>query len=392
MTGTDVARLTRNRNTPKRATLLELLFDLVYVAAFALLALRLAGSVTWHGVGGTVVLLMAVWWTWSITARVTDFYDPQKRPIEVVIATTMLGTALMTIAIPSAFTQHAAVFAGAYVGIHVVRGGVMVSTLHHARRRVARFQFWFGMSGILWIVGIFVGSPARAVLWTSALAVDFLSAAIRYPTPGLGRVPTEQYGRTSEHLAERYQQVVILALGDLTLIAALTFSRLGFDLARVVALVASFAMMLLLWQLYAYAGGVVSVLVSRRNPSTGPRLAPYTHFLMVAGVVAVAAGSRLVITRPTGHTPVGWVCVLFGGPALFLIGRTIFEYAFAGRLSRARVGWLIVLIVAAPSTTFLPPVFVTVLASVGMAGVAATDHLSTLGKLPRWLDPPASQQ
>jgi low temperature requirement protein LtrA len=394
MTGTDAARLIRGHDTPKRATLLELLFDLIYVAAFALLSIRLADNITWRGVGHTLVLLMAIWWTWSITTLLTDYYNPEQAPIQAIVTITMLGAVLMTIAVPSAFAAHAALFAGAYVGIHIVRGVLLLTALrgHQVQARAARFLFWFGLSGILWIAGAFVGSPGRAILWASALAVDLLAAAIRYPTPRYGRVPLEQYDRTNEHLAERYQQMMILALGELVLVPSLTLSRIGFDLARVVAFLVAFAMTLLLWQLYAHSGGVISVLVSRRSPGRGPRLAPYTHFLMAAGVVATAAGSKLVITRPTGHTPVGWICVVNGGPALYLAGRTIFEYAFVGRLSRTRAGWLAVLIVAAPPMAFVPPVFASVVAGGVLAGVAGTDHLGTSGKLPRWLAPAAREE
>ncbi|GAA5180137.1 hypothetical protein GCM10023322_11760 [Rugosimonospora acidiphila] len=389
VTGADADRLLRDRRTPTRATLLELIFDLVYVAAFALLSIRLADHATWSGAGQTLVLLLAIWWTWSITTLLTDFYNPQQTPIRAAVTATMLGAVLMTIAIPSAFARHAWVFAGAYVGIHVVRGGLLVSALrgHRAQVRAGRFLFWFGLSGIVWIGGVLVGNPARGVLWACALAIDLLSAAVRYPTPRYGRVPLEQYDRTSEHIAERYQQVMILTLGQLVLVAALTFSGIRFDLARAIALLAVFAVMLLLWQIYAYSGGVISVLVSERKPSRGPRVTPYTHFLMVAGVVATAAGGRLVITRPTGPVPTVWVCAVLGGPALFLIGRTIFEYAFVGALSRTRLGWLVVLVAVTPPATLLPPVFISAVAVAVLTGVVGTDHLRTGGRLPRWLEP-----
>ncbi|MBE1492731.1 hypothetical protein [Plantactinospora soyae] len=44
-------------------------------------------------------------------------------------------------------------------------------------------------------------------------------------------------------------------------------------------------------------------------------------WVMVAGVVAAAAGAESVINHPTGNTTPGLVCVVLGGPALFLGGR-----------------------------------------------------------------------
>src|SRR5262249_19342928 len=129
-----------------------------------------------------------------------------------------------------------------------------------------------------------------------------------------------------EHFVERFRQIIILALGDLILVPTLRLSRTGLDRARVVAFLVAFVMALLLWQLYVHATVATSVSVARPNPGAGPRLAPYTSLIMVAGVVTTVAGYELVIEHPTGATPVSWVCVILGGPALFVSSRTIFEY------------------------------------------------------------------
>jgi hypothetical protein len=85
--------------------------------------------------------------------------------------------------------------------------------------------------------------------------------------------------------------------------------------------------------------------------------------------------------------PTGWVYAILGGPALFLAGRTIFEYAFVGALSRTRLGWLVVLVAVAPPAALLPPVFVSAVAAAVLTGVVGADHLRTSGRLPRRLEP-----
>jgi low temperature requirement protein LtrA len=381
--------LLRHSDAPKRATLLELLFDVVYVAAFALTSTRLAADLTWLAAAQTLVMLMAVWWTWSSIVLLTNFYDPQRAPIQTVVMTTMLGVTLMAVAIPSAFSTHAAVFASAYVGIHLVKGILLIGALRDpaARARAARFLLWFMISGIAWIAGVLVqNASTQLILWAIAIAVDNLAGAARYPTPWpwRGQVPSAQYAKAGEHLVERYRQVTLLTLGDLILAPTFRLNDAGLDPARVLAFLLAFVMALLLWWLFVHATGAASVAVSGPNVSAvGPRVAPYTHFLLVAGVVAAAAGSEIVFVRPTGATPVGWVFVILGGPALFVLSRTLFEYVLLGALSRSRLIWLAALVAVGPAMVFLPPVLVALVAAAIVLGVDVAGGMLSGWHLPR---------
>lgn len=150
MTTDQAVGLTREGEGPQRATLLELFLDLVFVAALALTSRSLAQRLDWVGVLQTVVLLMAVWWVWSVTALATDLYHAQRPPIFAMTLWVMLGTILMAGSLPGAFSDHALVFAGAYVAIHVGRGLFLAFTLHGrtARLHASRFIFWFVVSAV----------------------------------------------------------------------------------------------------------------------------------------------------------------------------------------------------------------------------------------------------
>src|SRR5258707_10235583 len=179
------AALLRNPGGPQRATLLELLFDLVFVAAIAVSSTTLAGDLSWHGIVRVVLPLMAIWWVWSITAITTDFYDPQRPQIQVVILSAMLGSVMLAASIPEALGPRALVFAGTYVAVHIGRGIILVASLGGtvAQARAARFAIWFAVSGVAWIAGAVVGERPRAVLWALALLVDYVAAGFRYPLP-----------------------------------------------------------------------------------------------------------------------------------------------------------------------------------------------------------------
>jgi low temperature requirement protein LtrA len=367
--------LLRGPGGPQRATLLELLFDLVFVAAIALSSMSLASQVSWAGAVRVMLPLLAVWWVWSITTLLTDFYDPQRLRIQVLIIGTMLGSMVLAAAIPEAFGTRGLVFASCYVSVHIGRGIFLVASLGGsvAQARAARIMIWFAVSGVAWIAGGLAGGYLRAVLWAVALTVDYVAAGLRYPVPGLGRVPLAQYSKAGEHIGERYQQFMILALGDLILVPTIRYSQGSPSAARTAAFLATFVTTLVLWQIYVYRAGSLLRTVMNRRPGRVVRWAPYTHAVMAAGIVATAAGFDLVVEHPTGPAPVAWAAVNVGGAVLFLAGRTTFEYQVYGRIGWTRFAFLALLVGLAPVLVGRAQLQVTVVIGAVLAGVALAD-------------------
>ncbi|PSK66594.1 hypothetical protein B0E53_01394 [Micromonospora sp. MH33] len=386
MTTDRAVGLTRADGGPQRATLLELFLDLVFVAALALTSRSLAQRLDPAGVFQTVVLLMAIWWVWSVTALATDLYHGQRPPIFVMTLWVMLGTILMAGTLPDAFSDHALAFAGAYVAIHLGRGIFLVAALHGriARLHASRFIFWFVLSAAPWLAGALVAGTARGVLWTAALAVDYGSAWLRYPTPGLGKVPASQYRVAADHLAERYQQFFTLALGDLILVTTLTYADHDMTAGRTGVLLVAFAATVLLWQIYVHRAGSLlqATIESARDPGGFVRSAPYTHLVMVAGVVAASAGFEIAIVHPAEPTTPWLAGVMLGGPALFLVGRARFEYEVFSRVSASRLVALLVLAVAAPLLLHAPALVAGLTVTLVLAGVAVADGIRARGGLP----------
>jgi low temperature requirement protein LtrA len=386
MTTDQAVGLTREDEGPQRATLLELFLDLVFVAALALTSRTLAQRLDWVGIFETAVLLMAIWWVWAANALATELHRPGRRLIFAITVWVMFGTILMAGSLPGAFAEHGLIFAGAYVAIQVGRGTFLVAALggHMEQQRSGRLTFWFAVSAVPWLAGALVSGSARGVLWTTALAIDYGAAWLRHPTPVIGRLPTPDYAVAADHLAERYQQIFTLALGDLILVITLTYAAHDLTIDRTAALLVGFAAAVLLWQIYVHRAGALlkAAIEASRDSGRFVRSAPNTHLLMVAGIVAASAGFEAVIAHPAEEASPWLVGVLLGGPALFLLGRARFEYEVFSRVSPSRVVALLVLAVAGPVLVLTPALVAGLAATLVLAGVAVVDSIRAQGKPP----------
>jgi low temperature requirement protein LtrA len=378
------AQLLRKPGKPQRATFLELFFDLVFIFALTRVSQRLVEDITSQRrivlteAGQTLLVLLAIWMVWSATALITDLYDPDHPQIQLLVVATMFAGLVMAVAVPAAFAGRGLAFAGAYVAIHLGRGLFLVPALrgHEAQQRAIRVLFWFLVSAVPWVTGaLFPEGVVRGVLWTVAVALDYAALMLRLPVPKLGRAPESDLPVVAEHLAERYRQFFIIALGELILVTGVTFSGAEVRPSRATAFVVSFATTVLLWRIYIYRAGELlpSAIAAARLPGRLALWMSAAHLLMVTGIVAVSAGFDIVIRHPLGHTDPAWVAVVLGGPAMFLLGRGGFEYTVFHRLSPSRVVGAVVLAAVAPAMVHTPPLAVAAAATAVLVGVAIAD-------------------
>ncbi|MGC5021792.1 low temperature requirement protein A [Micromonospora sp. DT47] len=292
---------------PKRATFLELFFDLVYVFALARVATRAFQDLAvepghaegWRAVTGggkTLLLLLALWAVWQGTAWTTSRYDPYHIWLQTVVITALVSSMVMGVATPGAFTKTGLAFATAYVVAQVTRPLILMVALgpHQYRRLKLRMLVVFSVSGVFWLAGAFQPTNPRVVLWSLALLIEYMAARFGWPVPGLGRSTVSNWQIAGEHLAERYQQFFLIALGETILGTGFAYSAGAFTMARTAAFAAAIVTSVLLWRIYVQRAGQIlgEAVTKAAHPATIGRSAADTHLVMVVGIVSTAIGYR----------------------------------------------------------------------------------------------------
>lgn len=371
--------LRENDEDGHRVTPMELFFDLVYVFAITQLSHLLLDRLDVRGALQTALLLLAVWWAWMYTTWTTNWLNPDRRPVRVMLVGVMAASLIVSAVLPEAFGDRGLLFAGAYVAMQVGRTAfVLFCTRDHPGlfRNFQRILAWLIFSGVFWIAGALASGPQRDLLWVAAVVIDYLAPACGFFTPGLGRSTTHDWNISGEHLAERCQLFLMIALGESILVTGATFGELDITPVTVAAFVVAFLGSVALWWVYfdRSARDAAAAIARSDDPGALGRSAyTYLHLPMVAGIVVTAVGDELAIAHPLGHASPEIVATVLGGPALFLAGHTLFKKAVFEVVSMPRLTAIAMLGVIAVIGRDWAPLALATSALVIVAGVAWWD-------------------
>ncbi|MET7864237.1 low temperature requirement protein A [Micromonospora taraxaci] len=372
-------RLLRGSDSPLSASFLELFFDLAFVLALSQLAEHLLHDLTVAGALRTALLLTGIWWVWVPTTWFADWYDPESPAVRWLLVASALGALLVGVAIPQALDGRGLLFAGAYVSVHIARGVVTTFALrgHPSQKRTLRILCWFSVSAVPWLAGGLL-PDWRVPLWLLALALDLTGPRLGWPTPLMGRNRQQELHLAGEHFAERYQQIMIIALGELVLVAGLSYAGTDLHLPQTAAFLLVFATAVLIGLLYVTpAGQRLGPAIDHADPSRLGVVTGYVHLVMIAGLVVTAVGAELSIAHPSRTGDLTAVVVILSGPTLFLVGRILFSVAIHRRLSWPRVGALFVL-GAAAGLLRMPLLAISAVATAVVLVVVVLDHAGVM--------------
>ncbi|MBN8982163.1 MAG: low temperature requirement protein A [Rhizobiales bacterium] len=375
-----------------RVTFVELFFDLVFVFAITQISHTMLAHFTPLGILQTAILMLAVWWVWVFTSWITNWLDPDKTPVRVMLFGLMLAGLLLSTSIPKAFESRGLAFALAYVVMQVGRSAFFLVTLPKSetghRSNFVRIVAWFTTSGAIWIAGGLAEGQARLALWIVALGIEYLGPLVRFWTPGLGATVYRDWQVEGGHMAERAALFIIIALGESIVITGATFSEASWTAPAIAAFVIAMLGSIAMWCIYFHIGAEAGSEHISEMEETGPlaRLAyTYLHLIIVAGIVVSAVGDELLLAHPDGHSGVKEIIGIVGGALIYLVGVILFKHTIHGRFQLSHLVGIALLVLSIPLAPNLSPLAFGALTSVILMIVAGWEAWSLRSKTP--IDP-----
>jgi low temperature requirement protein LtrA len=369
-------------------TSIELFFDLVYVFAVTQLSHYLLHHLTVAGALQGAVLLAIVWQLWAYTTWVTNWLDPDRFPVRLLLLALMVTSLVMSAALPSAFTDSGLLVGSSYAAMQIGRSIFAVWALrgHPLAVNYQRILAWCCVSGALAVSGgLTAGVLPRALLWLAAVGVDLLGGAVGFWTPGLGGTSTRAWTIEGGHFAERCQGFILIALGESIVVTGATLAGLlAGPLARPGAqhapTIAAFGVAFVgsagLWWLYfdRTAAEAARLIAASEDPGRLGRAYHFIHPIMVAGIIVVAAADDRVLAEPAAGAGLATSWLILGGTVLFIAGHLVFKLAIWRQLNWPRSAALAALALLGLLAPHVSRLTLSSCAAAVVLAVAAADH------------------
>jgi low temperature requirement protein LtrA len=245
------------------------------------------------------------------------------------------------------------VFAMAYAVVrvvHLVVYFVAAGSDAGLRRQIVRTGAAVVPSLLLLAIGAAAGPPYQLWWWLAATLVDY--GGIYALGSGGWRLPS------AGHFAERHGLVIIIAIGESLVAVGLGLEEAVVSGPLLLGGVLGVAVAVCLWWTYF---DVVALVAERRlaglhgveRTAMARDSYTYLHLPMVAGIVLLALGAKILLHDATADPSAGHpvtssplaVAALYGGTALYLLGHIAFRWRNVHSVNRQRAVVAVLLLV-----------------------------------------------
>jgi low temperature requirement protein LtrA len=375
------ASLRRTGREAPGVTKVELFYDLVYAFAVTQLSHYLVDHATVEGALQTTLLVAMVWLAWAYTTWVTNWLDPDRFAVRLLLVALALVSLVMSVGLPNAFGSGGVAVGAAYAVMQVGRTIFTVFALRRdpLEKTFQRILAWCVVSGSFAVAGGLAQGHAREILWVLAASTDILGGAVRFYTPGLGRSETREWDLEGSLFADRCQSFLLIALGESIVVMGATLSSLPtLTPTGVVAMLVAFVGAVMIWWIYfdRTADSEQIVALSSDPGRLGQIAYHLIHPIMVAGIIAFAAGQRTVLAHPLDTVAGPSALMTLGGCAIYLAGHALFKAQVFNVWSRQRLIGTVVLLAGALIGPQLPALMVSVFAAVTLMAVVIADRVT----------------
>jgi len=296
----------------RRASWLELFFDLAFVGAVG----QLAGAFQSHpGLGALArfaLLFTPIWWLWVQLTFYADRHETEDAAHRFSILVAILLCVALAASAPSALAGHTTGFVTAFACLR----GLQLLLYARARRHLPAtrplyscYLIWFSVGGGLWLASLTVSGSARYAFWGAALLTDAAGSLAML-------APRRRLPLNSAHLADRFQLFVLIVLGESMARLISAAAARPWSLPLAIVLTAALVTLAALWWAWLTAVGRCAL----NSPAAIARFTAL-NLPLVAGIAAASAGLHLAILAADGASTIaaGPRAALYGGVSICLL-------------------------------------------------------------------------
>ncbi|MEU6023686.1 low temperature requirement protein A [Micromonospora sp. NPDC047134] len=356
----------------------EIFFDLVFVFSFFNIARTTATEITGRSLFHALLVLAVLWWCWVVHTVVATRVRIGEGFVPVLMVAGMAALFSFALALPQAFQDSRGTQAGpvvvavSYVVIRAVHLALFVHILRDnptERRQLTRYAPELVLSTVLLLVAALLpgqltdsgmAGVIRDGLWVTVILLQY----------GTGLLASS-WGwevTSAEHWTERYDLILIIALGESVISVGLGSNLIGQPptwpgiTAAILGIVFTAALWWLHYDVIGPAARIaLHATLGRPRVLMARDAYAYLYLPMIAGIILFALGAEGIvhdIAEPgvpfsePAHGPD--VPLLYGGVICYLAGNMLFQLRTLRTLSWLRLGTVAVLGASIPAAMRLP--------------------------------------
>lgn len=282
----------------RRATWLELFYDLIFVAAIAQLSNYLETHISWLGLLEFVTLFVPLWWCWIGATFYASRFDTDDLSDRLFAVLQMGIIAAMAVNMHHGLT-HTTGFALCYIAFHSVLIGQYLNAGFHipAVRPLSKaYAIGFGCSAILWLASLLFPPPWRFILWAVGLVIEFA-------TPIACRQFVIRVPPSATHLPERMGLFTIIVLGEAIVAVVSGLSGQQWSWASTIIAFLGLATAVSLWWLYFDTADGSPLHGMHEGRFNAAVIWLYAHLPLAIGLVVLGVGVERMVIRNVESLP-----------------------------------------------------------------------------------------
>ena len=347
----------------RRATWLELFFDLVFVSSIGVVTHTLAHTHDNHLVAQQVWLFplqfIVIWWIWIVHTLFSNRFNDDSR-IERVFS---LAIMFLMIIMSAFFGDDLFRDYPAFVCFYALVKLILVFLFFRASAQGIHSARFAGKSGLIVLIGtgisavsILMAPPFREIVLVCGIMAEMLGIYILST-----RILEKPKPVHREHLVERVGLLSIILLGESIIGLTGTLRDVNWDILSIVAAVTGFVMIGLIWWIYYDSFHIMERISSMTNGF--PML--YSHLFLAIGFVILANVIRHAVLNDLNMDEFRLLAIT--GMCFFYIGKQTVYVIFLPPFRKIITINTLVCISITVASTYMPKIeFALVGIAVGM--------------------------